>query len=145
MNDPIIGAWKLISCEAVRENGSPVPVYGRQPVGRLHYDESGNMSVQIMKTGRPFFQADTKSGGEDDEMLAAFDGYEAYFSTYSVDADRGIIQHTVLGSLFPNWTGTVQTRFYEFEGQDRLILRTEPCGSNGRKGTVLKLVWERVR
>jgi Lipocalin-like domain len=144
-NHPIVGVWKLVSFEAIRENGTPVPAYGRQPIGQLHYDASGNMSVQIMRAGRPCFQADTKSAGEEEEMLAAFDGYEAYFSTYSVDSERRTILHKVIGSLFPNWTGTVQTRSYEFQGPDRLILRTEPCRSNGRKGTVLKLVWERVR
>ena len=145
VESPFVGVWRLVSCEAVRGNGSPVPLYGRQPVGRLHYDASGYMSVQIMKADRRAFQAGTKSGGDEGEMLAAYEGYEAYFSTYAVDNDRRTIQHKVIGSLFPNWTGTLQRRVYEFDGNDRLILRTEPCSTNGRKGTVVKLVWERVR
>jgi hypothetical protein len=144
MESPFAGVWRLVSCEAVRGNGTAVPIYGREPVGRLYYDENGNMSVHIMRAGRRPIQGDSKFGRRDGDVRAAFEGYEAYFSTYAVDTERRTIEHTVIGSLFPNWTGTIQRRFYEFEGRNRLVLSSEPPGSAGRETTVVRLVWERL-
>lgn len=138
------GVWKLISCDAIRKNGGAVPIYGRHPIGRLHYDDRGNMSVHIMKSGRPRTESKTKFAASPDEMRLAYEGYEAYFSTYTVDAARGKISHRVIGSLFPNWTGSAQDRYYRFENKDRLILSTEPIGAAPQNDTVVTLVWERV-
>jgi hypothetical protein len=139
-----VGVWRLVSCDAVRGNGGVVPIYGKQPIGRLHYDAQGNMSVHIMKAGRPKVKSSTKFRATPSEMRAAYEGYEAYFSTYSVDEDRNTIHHRVLGGLFPNWTGTVQTRFYEFDGDSRLVLSTAPVGAKPGAETVVVLVWERL-
>jgi hypothetical protein len=136
--------WKLVSCEAIRRNGSSVPVYGKRPVGRLYYDAAGNMSVHIMKGERSRFGTGTRNGAALAEMSAAYEGYEAYFSTYVVDPERQVISHKVVGSLFPNWTGTVQSRYYEFEGDDRLVLSTEPIGTVPGDKPVVNLVWERL-
>lgn len=139
-----VGVWSLISCDAVRDGGGVVPIYGKHPVGRLHYDAAGNMSVHIMKAGRPKVSSDTKFGASADEMRAAYEGYEAYFSTYWVDEILKAIHHRVIGGLFPNWTGTVQTRFYKFDGDNRLVLRTGTSEAAPGNNAVVILVWERV-
>jgi hypothetical protein len=139
-----VGIWSLISCDALRDSGGVVPVYGKHPIGRLQYDAAGNMSVHIMKAGRPKVKSDTKFRATAGEMRAAYEGYEAYFSTYWVDETRNAIHHRVIGGLFPNWTGTVQTRFYKFEGDKRLILSTDPVGAKPGTDAVVILVWERV-
>src|SRR5512143_1088738 len=79
--NPFVGAWRLVSCDAKRRNGQVVPIYGPHPEGRLFYDAAGNMSVHIMKTGRPNFKAAHKNRGTDHELRAAFQGYEAYFAS----------------------------------------------------------------
>jgi hypothetical protein len=139
------GVWRLLSCDASREDSAGVPVYGKSPIGRLYYDESGNMSVHIMRAGRPRFKSDSKFRATQDEMRAAYESYEAYFSTYVVDADQHIIRHTVIGGLFPNWAGSVQTRFYAFFGSDRLVLSTAPIGVDSGGATVVTLIWERIK
>ena len=144
MESPFAGVWKLVSCEAVRRNGSAIPLYGRAPIGRLYYDEYGHMSVHIMRAGRRVFQGDTKLGRCDGEVREAFEGYEAYFATYVVDSERRLIEHKVIGSLFPNWTGTIQTRFYEFDGPNRLVLSTQPADAVPRGKTLVRLIWERL-
>lgn len=139
-----VGVWQLVTCDALRAKRGSVPIYGRNPVGRLYYDGSGNMSVHIMRKGRPRFTSDTKFRATPDEMRAAYEGYEAYFSTYVVEADKHVIRHRVIGGLFPNWAGTVQSRFYEFDGSHRLILSTAPIGARPEGETVVTLVWERL-
>jgi hypothetical protein len=102
------------------------------------------MSVHIMKAGRPKVKSDTKFRATASEMRAAYEGYEAYFSTYWVDEDRNAIHHRVIGGLFPNWTGTIQTRYYEFPGGNRLVLSSNPIGAVPGTDAVVVLVWERA-
>ena len=143
LDNSFVGLWKLISFDALSRNGFVLPIYGKNPVGRLFYDAEGNMSVHIMKADRPNFASTSKSRGTPLEMRAAFEGYEAYFSTYTVDPVKAIITHHLIGGLFPNWTGTYQPRFYKFEGS-RLILSTAPIGTVTARKTVVTLVWERL-
>jgi hypothetical protein len=143
-NNMLVGTWKLISCNAHRRNGQVVPIYGENPEGRLFYDAAGNMSVHLMRAGRPMFKDGYKFRATDEEMRAAYQGYEAYFSTYVVDPEKCLIHHTVLGGLFPNWTASIQSRYYRFEGPNRLTLSTEPMDSLPSRRTVVALVWERL-
>jgi hypothetical protein len=142
--NPFVGVWNLVSCDAVRRNGGALPIYGKNPVGRLYYDAAGNMSVHIMEAGRPAFMGATKFRAAASEMRIAYEGYEAYFSNYTIDAARDLISHNVIGSLFPNWTGTIQNRFYQFETEDRLLLSTTPIGAPPDGEASVMLVWERI-
>ena len=143
LDNPFVGLWKLVSCDAVRSNGSILPIYGKNPVGRLFYDAEGNMSVHIMKTGRPNFKSDNKFKATPQEVRAAYEGYEAYFSTYDFDREKGLIIHHLIGGLFPNWTDSDQIRYYRFNG-NQLILSTEPIGIMPIHKTIVTLVWEKL-
>lgn len=142
-DNPFVGAWKLLSCNAIRRNGCILPIYGNEPIGRLFYDADGNMSVHIMKAGRPNFASASKYKCTHVEMRTAFQGYEAYFSTYTIDNQRGTITHHLLGGLFPNWTNTNQLRYFKFF-DNRLILSTEPIERGIFQKTITILVWERL-
>ncbi len=50
----IVGTWQLMSRTVTRPDGTTIvdPVLGEKPTGRLVYDASGAMSLQIMRTGR---------------------------------------------------------------------------------------------
>ncbi len=141
--DQFVGVWKLVSIDAIRRSGGILPIYGKSPIGRLYYDADGNMSVHFMRAGRPKFKSETKFRATAPEMRAAYESYEAYFSTYEVDQEKCLVHHHVLGGLFPNWTGTDQARYYQFEG-NRLILSTEPVGRKPADRTIVVLVWERM-
>ncbi len=143
-SNPFVGTWRLVSCNAHRRNGQVFAIYGPNPEGRLFYDIAGNMSVHIMQAGRPPFKDAQKFRATEQEMRLAYQGYEAYFSTYEVDWERCLVNHRVLGGLFPNWTGTVQPRFFRFDGPDRLLLSTEPIGSAPARRTVVILTWDRL-
>ena len=138
------GVWKLVSCAVARTHGGAMPIYGRNPVGRLYYDAAGNMSVHIMRTGRPRFKSETKFRATPDEMRAAYESYEAYFSDYVVEPAEHMIHHRVIGGLFPNWEGSVQSRYYEFDGDNRLILSSAPIGSKPIDEPIVTLIWERI-
>src|SRR5262245_17921970 len=109
-----VGTWKLISVEFRRSDGQVVYFYGKHPRGTLMYDAAGNVSVNIMRSDRPAFSVADKAKCTPQEAKSAIETYEAYFGTYEVDEARRAVIHHVEGSLLPNWTGSDQTRFYEF-------------------------------
>lgn len=143
MSDPrFVGVWKLISTDFVLPNGERFFPYGEHPAGVISYEASGQVSVHIMRSGRPKFASGQMQEGTDEEVRAAFEGYVCYFGTWSVDAAQGTVTHRVEGSLFPNWEGTDQVRRFEFEG-NRLSLITSTIPALGAT-TTATAVWERV-
>jgi hypothetical protein len=105
----------------------------------LIYSRDGSMSVAIMRVDRNRFAADDLMLGSLEEQAAAAAGYLSYAGRYEVRS--GTVVHHVEISLFPNWVGTEQVRFYAFAG-DRLTLSTGPMQLQGRDRRGF-LVWER--
>jgi hypothetical protein len=132
-----IGSWKLISYQFTSANGEVTYPRGRDAVGRITYDQTGRMSVQIMQPGRPNFAGIDPLKATPEEMVTAYRGYVAYYGTYTVDESRGVVIHKVEGSLYPNYVATEQVRRYTFS-TNRLTLEAET--QLGRA----KLVWERL-
>ena len=137
----LLGTWKLVSCAGHWSDGRVTHPYGTNPAGLLVYDADGHFSGQIQAQVRPLFESGNLLKGTPEEIKAAFEGYVAYYGTYEVDEAVGSLTHHVLGSLFPNWVGDDQTRFYEF-AEGRLSLTTPPF-TGKRAQVTLTLVWER--
>jgi hypothetical protein len=84
--DQMLGAWDLWSRTVTGTDGHVIadPILGAQPVGRLFYDASGGVGLQMMREGRQ--QAisapdDTEQAKNARVVL----GYDSYFGTYRVD------------------------------------------------------------
>ncbi len=137
-----IGTWKLTFAEYRFENGETIAIYGKNPAGMLIYDANGHVAIQIMRRDRPRFALNDRLGGTPDETKAAFDGYLAYFGTYTVDEEKHAVTHHLEGALLPNWISSDQTRFYELV-DNRLTLKTPPLMIGGRQA-VGHLIWERT-
>ena len=136
--DDFIGTWKLVSVETRREDGSLYRKGTR--TGYIIYSADGYMSVAFMKEGRKVFASGDIRGGTFEEKVEAIDGYVSYCGRYEVVEDRVI--HDIEVSLFPNWVGDKQERFYRFEG-DALTLST-PLQLVGGLSLSSHLVWEKV-
>lgn len=93
-----------------------------------------------MTANRPRFASGDAGGGTTEERLAAADTYLSYCGRYEVRPDKVI--HHVEVSLFPNWIGMDQERFFEFDG-DRLSLSTPPFLVSGKQQSA-RLIWERA-
>jgi hypothetical protein len=128
-----IGPWKLISQHTLTASGERIPTRGEHPVGILMYDSLGNMAVQLMRT-------DDQAGEYTDlrEFSTAMEGYHAYFGTYEIDPTEPIVRHYVIGSAYPGYVGSIQVRYYEFQG-DSLILNVRPADGSQRI-----LLWQRI-
>jgi hypothetical protein len=113
----IIGAWNLESRTVRTAKGDIVldPVLGKQPLGRLFYDASGHMMLQMMRQGRA--QAiSVPSNPQDAKNPRIVLGYDSYFGTFQVNERAGTITHHVEGSLFPEDLGDDFVRSFSIEG-----------------------------
>jgi hypothetical protein len=109
------------------------------------------MSAQVVARAdrKPFapYNQGTKSATTE-EKAAAFDTYFAYFGTYTVDAKAGTVTHHLEDSLVPGRQGTDNVRWFEFQGDDRIVLTPVEDGKGGtiaRKDATYRLLWERVK
>jgi hypothetical protein len=136
MKDRLIGTWRLLSYETDEQGGRRGRPYG-DAVGRLDYDEQGNMSGQVMRPDRA--RVEIGEGGAQ-QIRGAYLGYIAYFGTYEVAADGGSVVHHVQGALNPAWVGGHQVRRMRFDG-DRLVLSADVQ----KAGEIVThtLTWER--
>ncbi len=137
----LAGAWKLLVFE-FRSEGQVVFPFGTNFLGLCLYDSTGYMALQIMRGDRPRFAVNDQQLGTPAEVGAAFSGYLAYSGTYVADETHGVVVHHVSQSLFPNWVGTDQVRFYRISG-DRLIVGAPTQQVGGHLMDVM-LVWERL-
>ena len=139
-NINFVGTWKLLSAIAQRPNEDTNNFFGENPLGRLMYDNNGNMSVFIMRTGRSKFASDDRMGGSAEEIKEAFEGTSIYCGTYEINEDKGTVTHYVEGDVFPNWEGTEQVRFFKLSG-NQLTLNTPPIMAWGKEW-IVSLIWE---
>ena len=148
VHDRFLGTWLLDRIETRAESGDWTPAktrYGSHPIGILTYDIAGNMAVQIMRRDRT--PLSSRGLAEDqsvtpealalapaEEKAVAFDGYTAYFGTYSVRETEGIVIHQRIGHLVPNQATLAVERHFEFLN-DELVLAVP--GAN-------RFVWKRA-
>ncbi|HEV2623890.1 MAG TPA: lipocalin-like domain-containing protein [Xanthobacteraceae bacterium] len=124
----LLGAWRYIG---TRINGSSWD-RGANPKGMIYYGPHGEMAVQIAPdVKRP--RAGTVMTPQ--EAFTAVKDYIAYFGTYTVDQQAGIVTHHRQDSLQPGDTGDLVRR-YEFI-DDRLVLRAP--------NSTLEVTWERIK
>lgn len=135
------GTWKLISSEMRTSDGKILYPLGEDCVGRIIFDAEGNFSAQLMRPGRPEFASGDLLRGTDEEIRAAYQGYVAFWSKIELDEDNRQFTYEVEGSLFPNWIGHSNLRYYEFEG-DRVTFKTPAFLMAGQELTGV-LIWER--
>ena len=95
-----------------------------------------------MRRDRPKFASADVGAGSPAERAAAYDGYVGYCGRYTVNEAEASVAHHIELSSYPNWTGTVQTRFVEVIGE-RMKLTTPPILRGGKKAAVV-LTWERA-
>lgn len=132
----LIGSWRLVSYETIDEAGRRGAPYAAA-VGRLTYDDRGNMSGQVMRPDRARVEVGV---GNAQSVRAAYIGYIAYFGSYEVAPDGTSVIHRVEGALNPEWVGGTQTRKLRFEGE-RLVLSAD-VDKNGATVTHT-LTWAR--
>lgn len=138
---PLIGVWRLISCEHYLSGGRIGRPFGKKPQGSLIYSAGGRMMVMIMDPSRPRFASGQLFEAASGEWAGAAAGFIAYSAHWR--AKGGRVFHEVDISLYPNWLGGTQVREYKITGR-KVRFTTRPFMIKGVEQTA-SLVWERVR
>lgn len=138
----LVGTWNLVSYVDTDDGNNSVFPYGKAPAGRLIYDNTGHMSVQIQKTPPPDVASDDWDRFTVQEKLALYDGYVAYFGRYEVDEARHIVTHLAEADLSRLYIGRREERHYQLTG-DRLVL-SETWTQSGKKWSGVRL-FQRLR
>jgi hypothetical protein len=118
----MLGAWRLESRTVSKGGGETVrdPVLGATPAGRLFYDASGHISLQMMRQDRRE-AISAPSNAQEARNARIVLGYDSYFGTFRLNDAAGTVIHRVEGSLFPEDLGKDFERKLTVEG-DRLTL-----------------------
>lgn len=138
----LAGVWRLVSSEFRTASGNVIYPLGEDALGQAIFTESGYISGQLMRQNRPVFASGDQASGTPEEIAAALHGYVAYYGPCEIDVERKTLTTTVEGSLFPNWVGGRQLRFYELS--DKQLVLTTPPISLGNEEITGVLSWERV-
>jgi hypothetical protein len=141
LRERIVGAWRLVSVEDRRADGALLDRLGPRPVGLLVYGAEGALSLQMARRERAAPGA-VAGDAATARIVEAYAGYVAYFGTWSLDAERGVIVHRIEGGLVPGHEGQVQERAFALDG-DRLVLRAS-WRHDGAPITST-VTWERAR
>jgi hypothetical protein len=117
------------------------------------FDPSGWMATQLTtkSSRKPWAGApiETKRlNRTSDEVVAAFDSYAAYYGTYQVDTNVGTVTIRVQDAYVPGASGLTNVRYFEFQGDDRIVLLPAEDGKGGllpRRAVSYKLIWDRIK
>lgn len=137
LRSQLVGHWRLISSEQVREGEAPVFSLGPSPTGMITYTEDGHMQAQLASTIRPKVRAADATVEQQRELLRT---YTAYFGSYTVDEAARTVTHHRDGSQVPGERDFV--RAIEIHG-NRLVLTTPTTVVAGKK-RFARITWERL-
>jgi hypothetical protein len=138
----IKGVWWLLSREDYTKNGERRidPTLGADPIAILTY-AGDYFAAQFMKRDRKDNLENSVSYVGQNNTVAV-GGYDAYFGTYKVDEQTGIVEHILLGSLTPGNVGMKTFRDLRATN-DELTIQLETTTLQGEPIT-RTLVWKRI-
>jgi hypothetical protein len=146
----LIGSWRLVSRESRRENGQIEgdPGLSTLPLGVLIYDQSGHVAAQLSRRDRTIsmfrdecpLAAEIKGTPDTAQTVL---GYDAYFGTYTLNENDGIVVHHLEAAIWPGDIGKSIERHFTLSG-DRLTITFNTTTKDGIK-VRRTLIWERMK
>lgn len=132
LNSEILGTWELVEWRHLLKDNTVSHPFGTDAKGLLVYSPEGYMTGAMMKQTRKPFEKPGLLAGLDSEKAEAYAGYLHYAGRFSLEGNE-VIHHVEL-SLFPNWVGTEQRRFFKIEKE--ILTLSAPK---------VEVVWKRIR
>src|SRR5262245_54972700 len=84
MKDQIVGAWRILTHDNVKADGTRTPLFGPNPNGIVIFDSSGRYTLHVAKSNNPRIASNNRATGTADENKAVVQGSTAHFGSYSV-------------------------------------------------------------
>lgn len=145
LKDKLLGTWKLISYTGTDESGGIAHIMGEDATGFICYSPDGWMSVQFIRADRPRYKEPFIELATDEEMLAAARGMFTYAGRFITDDENSIVYHELEFSLIPNWIGSRQKRYVNFEDGGNTLVITSDLVHNGKNGKLHNITVRCVR
>jgi len=135
------GMWRLVSNPQRLTDGTTRE--GSNSVGYAFFDpNAGHMCFLSMNPDRARWKSETTATPE--EASSTIRGFGAYCATIEIHAKEGFMVRHYDINQNPNAVGKATTRWYTFEGPDRMSLRVDSAELN-RPVVESAFVWERVK
>ncbi|MBV9646153.1 MAG: lipocalin-like domain-containing protein [Candidatus Eremiobacteraeota bacterium] len=134
----IVGAWSLVSFNAIEAQGKEKPRFGPDPVGYLMYSANARMAAVLAGTHRPALRSPAGGAQSEESRSEALRNFLSYAGRYEIRGDR--VLHHVEVSVFTDLMGTTLERQFTLDG-DTLKIRTLPPEIWGSANV---LVWKRA-
>ena len=83
LTSDLVSTWRLISYAELDDAGATHP-WGENVVGRITYEPSGRMSVQMGRSDRPRLSTSDLGALRPEEYRDSFLSYFSYFGRYTV-------------------------------------------------------------
>ena len=100
-DNPLIGAWRLVSWENRAADGEVTYLMGPDALGYILYTEDGQFSVTVMRARRAPFAAGDLLSGTTEEKVAAMEACAAYCGRNSFRSDHVI--HFLVTEFSKHW------------------------------------------
>lgn len=139
--EELLGVWELVYCEGRSADGGSFLPYGRSPVGKLIYTADGHLAVVLMNSERSPFRSEDISQASTDEIVSAFNSFDAYTGRWSLNHPSGRLEHHIEAGRIPNWVQKTHIRFCQLENGE-LTLSTEEF-SMGDQSWRVYVGWKR--
>ena len=133
----LVGTWSVISFVNVNnKTGKTTEAFGSNPKGYFMFDAANHFSINLMRPGRPkYARRDFPVAGESD---AALEGIVVMFGDYKINEPDNSISLHVIGSSFPAWDNTKQTRLIAINGDELTYKNPTPASGGGTALVTLK-------
>jgi hypothetical protein len=136
----LAGMWRLVGNPQRLADGTTRE--GSNSVGYAFFDaNAGHMCFLSMNPDRPRWKSGTPAP---EEAVAAIRGFGAYCATLEIHAKEGFMVRHYDINQNPNAVGGATTRWFTFQGADRMSLRVDASELN-RPVVESTFVWERVK
>jgi catechol 1,2-dioxygenase len=123
-----VGTWRLVDSLGSRD-GIVTSVLGKDPVGYLHYSDSGVVMAQLARRDR----------GRPGDVGSLEREFIAYFGRYEVDAKRQVVRHILEAEVVPGQHLPIVERRFRFEGERLALHPLEPSAQGERE-----VIWRRA-
>jgi hypothetical protein len=127
LKQQLVGIWSVVSVTN-EVGGKKIEPFGPNPQGYYIFTAGGHIATSTTRSGIPKFVSNNRFKGTASENEAVVHGNISTFGTYTVnEADHSVMVH-IIGSSFPNWSGTDQKRIAEISGDQLKWSLQAPSG-----------------
>lgn len=134
----LIGAWSLLECAELLQDGSKRLPLGDHALGQVIYTADGRMSAQLVRAGRAPFPSDDYREAPVEAVAETFQLYVGHFGRYEVDVAAATVTHFIEGAMAPNLENKAEVRSFRLEGERLILEAATPWG-------FIRNTWIKVR